>query len=96
MVRWFARRLVKSEERWTAKEESNTRDCGIVDGMGHECAPAGFTPEHDGAQCIRLHIDGGGSDENRGDCIRSQGPQLHFVQTRRRDQQFPISPTIRE
>ena len=96
MVCWATGGLVKSEKRWTAEEEPHTRDCDPDDGVGDECASAGSGPEYYGTQCIRVHTDGSGSDEDRGDSIRAQRPQFHFLETRRRDQQFPIPPPLRE
>lgn len=79
MVCWFVGSVVESQKRRTTEEESNPRDCNPDDGVGNECASTESAPEHHGAQCIRVHIDGSGSDEDRGDCIRSQGPQLDIV-----------------
>lgn len=92
----FTGGVVESKKRWTAEEESYTGNCDPDDGMGDECASAELAIEHHGAQRIRVHIDGSGSDADCGDSIRTQRPQLHLVKTRRRDQQFPIPSPFRE
>lgn len=71
MVCWITGSVVESEKGWTTEEESHTRDCDPDDGVGNECASTESTPEHHGTQCIWVHVDGSGSDQDRGDSIRS-------------------------